>query len=595
MTQPTLGLLAQLRPPTGFRTEAALGTTYSVDLLACMAALTTMDGSDGETLQYGKIEAFRALDRLRARVRICYHACRISRRDGVKYPSLALLDRVLLPVNMLDGRSFHPKVWLVRQVDRHGTERFVLVVSSRNMTSSTDWDLGIVITGEPDGPGVVLPQVSAFAQHVLRLSGDADRVDTLGNLDKVRWSRPPGVQDLLFGYQPGDQSSTLHSVWNVLPRTPSRVLLLSPFIDDLMIHEVAKRWGSTPTTQLVAGTDGLTRVALGPKRAELERLNPKAMTPASDMPEPPEVEDDGNADDEVEDARGLHAKVIAIDSERESTIIIGSHNLTSPGWRGRSTEAFIKLVGDATLSEPLWQWSAAQAQDFPFPTLGTSPPARSVLDQAKDDVQDVRFQFIDKAESPSRLELIHPPSLRLPAGVELHVARYTTPTPTVLFPSGSSAVELQGCPTAMRTHFVVCSLRHETEECSWIVAADLHPPLDDGRDRELVAQQLGLRQFLAYLQSLGSDEPFPGQAEGDDQSDGQKQNAKTSIAYFLDDVHLEGLLQRIVTQPEAFAEMDRAVSRYGELIKGGDESDDDKELLDRFLLAWRAIAEAFRK
>jgi hypothetical protein len=61
MTQPSIGLLERLRPPPGFRTEAALGATYSADLLTCIAVLTTMDGGDGEQIRYGRVEAYRAL------------------------------------------------------------------------------------------------------------------------------------------------------------------------------------------------------------------------------------------------------------------------------------------------------------------------------------------------------------------------------------------------------------------------------------------------------------------------------------------------------------------------------------------------------
>ena len=116
MTQPTLGLLERLRPPPGFWTEAALGATYSADLLTCMAVLTTMDGGDVEQVRYGRVEAYRALDLLREKVRICHQAGRVSRRDGAKYPSLALLDRVLVPIRLPGRGSFHPKVWLVRQM-----------------------------------------------------------------------------------------------------------------------------------------------------------------------------------------------------------------------------------------------------------------------------------------------------------------------------------------------------------------------------------------------------------------------------------------------------------------------------------------------
>src|SRR5436305_10468846 len=121
-----------------------MGPTYSAYLLPCMAGLTTIDGDNGEQVRYGRVDAYRALDHLRDKVRICHQAGRVSRRDGAKYPSLALLDRVLVPIRLPGRGSFHPKVWLVRQMDEASRERFVLVVSSRNITTSMDWDLGIV-------------------------------------------------------------------------------------------------------------------------------------------------------------------------------------------------------------------------------------------------------------------------------------------------------------------------------------------------------------------------------------------------------------------------------------------------------------------
>jgi len=51
----------------------------------------------------------------------------------------------------------------------------------------------------------------------------------------------------------------------------------------------------------------------------------------------------------------------------------------------------------------------------------------------------------------------------------------------------------------------------------------------------------------------------------------------------------------MVAEPEAFEEMDRGVIRYGELIKKGQLPLEELALLDRFLEAWGAIGEAFRR
>ncbi len=87
-----------------------------------MAVLTTMDGGDGEQLRYGRVEAYRALDHLRDKVRICHQAGRVSRRDGTKYPSLALLDRILVPV-LHDRYDAQPDIRLLRFMANKAVEK----------------------------------------------------------------------------------------------------------------------------------------------------------------------------------------------------------------------------------------------------------------------------------------------------------------------------------------------------------------------------------------------------------------------------------------------------------------------------------------
>jgi hypothetical protein len=559
-----------------------------------MAVLTTMDGGDGEQVRYGRIEAYRALDRLRDKVRICHQAGRVSRRDGAKYPSLALLDRVLVPVRVPGGGSFHPKVWLVRQLNKAGEDRFVLVVSSRNVTTSTDWDLGVTVYGTTSGEGVSLPRIRAFAEHAMALAGEPDRIVTLGNLDSVRWALPPHATELAFDFQAGHGGPReLHPEWIKFAARPSRALLLSPFIDERMVAEAAARWRQVPKRRLVAGTEGLLTIAVGPKRDALRALEPRQIVAASETQDPPEVENGEEREDEVEQTRPLHAKVIALDDGRHAAIVIGSNNLTSSGWCGGSTEAFIRLAGDAMLCDPLWDW-AGQAELFDFPDAGTAPPQQPMLERLKDELHAIRFRLEDVAGgAPSRLTM-DPPSLHLPDGVWMAVSRYTTPTETIPFPTGASTVDLPSCANAMRTRFVVCKLRnHDGEETAWIASADVDPPLGDDRDRELVARLLGLREFLAYLQSLHSAEVIPGTGEGDPGDDPGNDPSQQHQS-LVDSVNLEGLLHALVADPQAFAEMDRTVMRYADLIGKGQLTPDELALYVRFRDAWDAIREAFR-
>ncbi len=130
------------RPPDGYRTIASVATTYSADLVACLALLVALDGSGSDHLKYSKIEALRALERLRGRVRIVAQQNRVECHSGdlgrAGPQLLGLIDSILRTVPF-DGRkrSFHPKVLIARQQSRGRPDRYILGVGSRNLTASS--------------------------------------------------------------------------------------------------------------------------------------------------------------------------------------------------------------------------------------------------------------------------------------------------------------------------------------------------------------------------------------------------------------------------------------------------------------------------
>src|ERR1019366_8552099 len=79
VTMSGVSLLELARPPDGYRTIAAVATTYSADLVACLALLVALDGNGDDRLKYNKIEALRALERLRGHVRI------VAQQNRVEY------------------------------------------------------------------------------------------------------------------------------------------------------------------------------------------------------------------------------------------------------------------------------------------------------------------------------------------------------------------------------------------------------------------------------------------------------------------------------------------------------------------------------
>ena len=191
----------------------------------------------------------------------------------------------------------------------------------------------------------------------------------------------------------------------------------------------------------------------------------------------------------------------------------------------------------------------------------------------------------------ARLALVEPEVLGLAKDMRLDVCRYTTPGEIASFSPGADSVSLPGCKRALRTRFIVCTLHHGDEQVAWTTQVEAVPPLDDQRDRELVAQLLGPRDFLAYLQSLRSAEALVGPTEGDEESD-QFAPGQERSGHPQGRLSLEGLLRQLAEEPTAFAEMDQAIRRYGDLIKSSPLADDERSVFVEFMDAWSVIREA---
>jgi hypothetical protein len=252
----------------------------------------------------------------------------------------------------------------------------------------------------------------------------------------------------------------------------------------------------------------------------------------------------------------------------------------------------VLIRGDHSIAEGLWEWADSQALLFEFPTVGTTAPSKSALEVEAERLRSARLRLEEPSpDKEARLTLIEPSALALPQGMRLEVCRYTTPGEVVLFPNGASSVNLPGCKRALRTQFVVCSL-FEADECiAWTSQVEMVPGLDDQRDRELVAQLLGPRDFLAYLQSLRSDDSLAGPIEGSEEIETPLPHLERS-GRSQDLLSLEGLLRQLAEEPEAFAEMDQAIRRYGDLIKSGPLAEDERSVFSEFMDAWNVIREA---
>ena len=143
-----------IRPPPGYRLEAAIGTTYSLDFVALTAALMAMVDAElaEEERRANPVECLHAITRLSDRVQVFVQRARIASPRQVSRITL-LYDRIVEEVQLPNGGSFHPKVWVTYYRPRHTRETegqpgiVRLICASRNLTTSQNWEAFVAVQG----------------------------------------------------------------------------------------------------------------------------------------------------------------------------------------------------------------------------------------------------------------------------------------------------------------------------------------------------------------------------------------------------------------------------------------------------------------
>lgn len=343
--------LETLRPPDGYVLSRAVGTTFTLDLMALLSvplAFTFRDaqGSEGQLAA----EPLSLLERAR---RYAGRIVVFSQGGYTGVPravqtALAFIEESVIAV-FPPGRSergaiFHPKVWVLRYEPRASTAglpvRYRLVTQSRNLTFDSSWDVSLVLDGELNESRVNAYSINRpLADFVRRLPTLAPgpvagyhgkNVDLLADeLLRVQWSPPEGLElkrFLPFGLRRGN------------PPYPDqdrrRLLVISPFLDGEFLRSINRR---RRRSVLVSRREALLTVSQD-ALTSFEKVY--AFRSALD-PEPEDI------DESLPLLSGLHAKVFVIDDGWNARVAIGSANSTMAalGERPRNVEFMVELGG----------------------------------------------------------------------------------------------------------------------------------------------------------------------------------------------------------------------------------------------------------
>ena len=374
-----------IRPPSGYRLDFAVLTTYTLDLEALLVLpLSVLAHPDGglEELLADPLGLHQAIREAGERVHAFVDETGIGIPRRAR-PLYSMLESSVHAVRAPHGGAFHPKVWVARFTEVNETAAdeaahalLRVAVLSRNLTFDRSWDVALASEAPLRGRRRVaasrpladlvraLPQLTTNTNGVAR--DVAERLEELADqITRTAFPAPGGFDSPIEFHALG--LSRRRRPWSP-PSRGYRALALAPFVNRTGLGAVGKLSGNDRI--LVSRQEELDKLsedaldawsdvfALSETAQGEAEDGPKEASPTSSPSRASATEGDNAAtagdareDDEASAARvearpsGLHAKLIAVEHGWDATWYVGSANLTAAAFTGSNVEVMASITG----------------------------------------------------------------------------------------------------------------------------------------------------------------------------------------------------------------------------------------------------------
>ena len=328
--------LDALRPPAGYRLDAGIGTAFSLEFDVLTAVLQAFVDAevDEEAGRQNPAVVVQAITRLSGRLRIFVNRGSILFDVGRRPSRLfALFDRIVRDITLADA-SFHPKVWVLKYAPRQSPELadahpvYRLVCSSRNLSASTSWELGMRLDGaRKRRPGEMGRALAGFCRAVLARDERVARVlaDLAAEVEAVHFVTSREMEESLeFLWQwPGRPGLSRH-----LPGRGHRALLMAPFVRASFLDRLFGRFDKLTIISRQEELDALGETI----HSQLAGAEVYVVCPRETVTGEPALD--------------LHGKLLMTDGPEGSRTYLGSANASSRAWglsESRNCEAMVAM------------------------------------------------------------------------------------------------------------------------------------------------------------------------------------------------------------------------------------------------------------
>jgi hypothetical protein len=347
--------LEALKQPEGYRFDRGIGTTFTLNLITLLIIPLSLSMLDRDNIDEMLKDPLILLEGLKRHAKKLTIFCQagyidIPPKDNILY---SYLEDMIVQVKAPNGGVFHPKIWLLRYTGEDLPVLYRFLSLSRNLTFDRSWDLMVQLDGElaehrtygysVNRPlGKFIEQLPDFSVRPVnnRIKTDIDLM--ADEVRRVQFKAPQGFEGDPEFYPSGIPGFRGYKFSDPY----SRLMLISPFLSNNIMHKVAKNSRNNILISSTAEIDLLSSQA----QMRFEKIFVfDEVTDAIEDSETSSGNDnlEGKRGQDKNDAslNGLHAKLFVIESGWDVTWLLGSANATYPAFRNRNVEFMVGLKG----------------------------------------------------------------------------------------------------------------------------------------------------------------------------------------------------------------------------------------------------------
>lgn len=334
----------QLIPPDGYELAHAIGSTYSLDLEALMilpVALFYAQNLSGNAneLRYDMLDA---ITKSAEKITVYYQNGQL--KVPQKYhPLMAYWDNGVQPITMPHhASSFHPKVWIIRYESKDAEPKYRVLVTSRNLTFTRDWDVAFSTDGIKTDKEQ--PNNKPLIDFIKYLNENGKKVipaSFISDLAYVKFDVPEKFDSLKF--KPIGITNTQTSKTFINPVTDPKytwdeMVIISPFVDKTTLNKIEAATVKQP--YLLSRKEELDSV-------ETDTLDKFNCWQFSSFFQEAEFYQENEDDGIPPLSQNLHAKLFVTLNDNQSTWYLGSGNCSDPA-QLRNVELMVELKSKNT-------------------------------------------------------------------------------------------------------------------------------------------------------------------------------------------------------------------------------------------------------